>query len=58
MNITSKNGEGDVFVRTSDDGAFVTIVDASAKEARKFIDDIDDISKTVRGKMKKEMGLD
>ncbi len=58
VNITSKNGEGDVFVRADDDGAFITIVDASAKDARDFIDDIDDISKTVRRKMKKEVGLD
>ena len=57
VNITSKNGEGDVFVRADDGGAFITIVDASAKDARDFIDDIDDISKAVHKKMKREMGL-
>jgi len=44
-------------VRAGDDGAFITIVDASAKDARDFIDDSDDISKAVRKKMKREMGL-
>ncbi|PHS21234.1 MAG: hypothetical protein COA85_13250 [Robiginitomaculum sp.] len=57
VNITSKNGEGDVFVRADDDGAFITIVDASTDDARDFIDDIDDISKAVRIKMKRELGL-
>lgn len=57
VNITSKNGEGDVSVRADDEGAFITIVDASAKDARKFIDDIDEAPNALRNKMKAEMGL-
>jgi hypothetical protein len=58
INITSKDGKGNVLVRAGDDGAFITIVDASAKTAREFIDDIDDASSSMRRKMKKEVGLD
>lgn len=59
VKITSKSGEGDVIIRANDDdGAFVSIVDASADDAREFIDDIDDISNSVRKTMKREIGLD
>jgi hypothetical protein len=57
VNITSKDGEGDVFVRANDAGAFITIEDASAKTARKFIDDIDEAPRLMRKKMKRELGL-
>ncbi len=57
VSITSKDGEGDVLVRADDDGAFITIIDASARAARNFIDDIDEAPASMRNKMKRELGL-
>ncbi len=57
VNVTSKSGEGDVFVRAHDGHAFISVMEAKAKDAREFIDDIDDAPRSMRNKMKKELGL-
>lgn len=58
INVTSQNGEGGVFVRALDGHAFISIMNADAKAAREFIDDIDGAPRSMRLKMKKELGLD
>ncbi len=57
INVTSKDGEGDVSIRADDDGAFITVADADADGAREFIDDIEEAPKAMRKKMKSDLGL-